>query len=114
MDHHGPSQYAVNEQLTSTAVTLHGGIFVSLQSGSGCVEKAMRNIKLGKLVTRGQSQADSKEVIHTLIKGSKPGGGGNIQYPFPHWYIRESMSDGAGAPRNVDCHYNGQSANMAM
>ena len=34
----------------------------------------MCDIKLGKLVLlrgRGQSQADSKEVIYTLIKGSK-------------------------------------------
>ena len=45
---------------------------VSLQSGSR--RCGMCDIKLGKLVLlrgRGQSQADSKEVIYTLIKGSK-------------------------------------------
>ena len=45
---------------------------VSLQSGSR--KCGMCDIKLGKLVlwrVRGQIQADSKEVIHTLIKGNK-------------------------------------------
>ena len=45
---------------------------VSLQSGSR--RCGMCDIKLGNLVLlrgRGQSQADSKEVIYTLIKGSK-------------------------------------------
>ena len=63
----------------------------------------MCDIKLGNLVLlrgRGQSQADSKEVIYTLIKGSK------FRAETPEdQLLHYSTSDGAGVPGNMDSRY---------